>query len=351
MTTTTSTSTSTPPSTTGYPKPFKTQFIFEAQTAIAHHAGTEGNHSVQMTSKMRLRDGSFGKLPCITADTLRNLLRRTSSRYLVEACGLVGQLTVESMRLLFQGGMLTGKGDGSKVKLDVFREMETLVPTLSLFGGCVQGMMIPGRIQVEEAVLICSESLHKVPPWIVEYLRDELKYEIPSYRAQTEELQRVRMDATMQPEIAHLLSDNARKQIAGRVEARGAAHDSGNEIAAVAAKSTMLPRTYDVICAGACFSWEIRGIFHNELEEAAYSSLLALLMTTDIAVGGKKGVGNGKIVLRKGFANSAMLPELKPAPVAMSEITTRNDNLITRYHAHLRDNVDKIREFLLTVDA
>lgn len=333
---------------TTFPRPFHTQIVFEAVTAIAHHAGVEGNHSVQMTSKQRLADGTFGKLPCITADTLRHMLRHVSSKYLVESCGLTGKLSVEAMRLLFQGGMLTGKGDGSKIKLDTFRELERTVPTLSLLGGCVHGMMIPGRLQVEEGMLICKESLHKIPSWMVEYLTQEKKYEIPSYRAQTDELQRVRMDVTMVPEVAHLLSEAGRKQITGRVEARNEAHDSGDAVAAAAAKSTMLPRTFDVVCAGACFSWELRGIFHNDLEEAAFYSTIALLLTSDLAIGGKKGTGHGRIKLLK--AGNELLPTPQAA-LQQIDCKALQQHVLTRYDQHLRDNGAKIRDFLSTVDA
>ncbi|MGH8630893.1 MAG: hypothetical protein ACREU7_09045, partial [Burkholderiales bacterium] len=110
------------------------EFILEARSPIAHHQETFGNTAVLMRQKVRQPDGSFAAVPIITGDTMRHGLREAGTYCLLDCAGLLGEaLTEQALRLLFAGGMVTGSG--SVVKLDEYREMVDLVPTLALLGG------------------------------------------------------------------------------------------------------------------------------------------------------------------------------------------------------------------------
>src|SRR5690606_25571706 len=96
---------------------------------------------------------------------------------LLDAAGLLGaeKLSEAALRLLFAGGMVTGRGEASVVKLDQYRELCELVPSMTLFGGCADNRVIPGQLIVEDAVLVCEETAPAgdnghtwhgaVPPW------------------------------------------------------------------------------------------------------------------------------------------------------------------------------------------
>lgn len=327
------------------PRPFHTQILLQAESPIAHHEGNDGNHANQMTQRMRLADGTFGRIPIITADSMRNLLRRLSAWYMLQQVG-AKDLTESALRLLFSGGMLTGKGDSSQVKIDAFRELERLCPSLTLFGGCVNGSMIPGRMEVETAILVCEETERYVPKPLLDYARSQGP--LVSYRLQTEEVQRVRMDPVHNPILQHLLSEGERRRLAGKVEAREEAHETGDAIAAREVKSSMLPRTYDTICTGALFSWQITGRFHSDLDEDAYYSTLALLLTAEARVGGKKGTGCGRI--KPVMVNNRLVP--RPEQLAdVLNLDEKGRNSAQRYQDHLRSKAAEINAFLAKVDA
>lgn len=327
------------------PRPFHTQVLVEALTPIAHHEGNDGNHANQMTARMRLSDGTFGRIPIVTGDTMRHWMREMSAKHLLSIVE-APPLTEAALRLLFGGGMLTGKGDASQVRIDAFRALEQLCPSLTLFGGCVNGSMIPGRLQVEQMTLICEETRHTIPETIL--AAAEAVGPLVSYRQQTDQVMRVRMDPTGNPLLQHHLSEPARRRLAGRVDAREAAHESGDAVAAAAVKTTMMPRTHDVICQGALFSWQITGHFHSEMDEAAYYSTLAYMQTSEARVGGKKGTGAGRFTAR--MINNA--PVLTPRQTGEAvNITALGQSLGKQYLDYLTARKGEICDFLARVDA
>lgn len=327
------------------PRPFHTAILVEALTPIAHHEGNDGNHANQMTARMRLSDGTFGRIPVVTADSMRNWMRRMSAQHLL-AVVQAPPLTEAALRLLFAGGMLTGKGDGSQVKIDAFRALESLCPSLTLFGGCVNGSIIPGRLEVEQMTLICEETKHAIPPLVLEAAQEIGP--LVSYRLQTDQPMRVRMDPASNPLLQHLLSEPERRRIAGRVDAREVAHETGDALAARDVKSSMMPRTYDTICQGALFSWQIAGHFHSEMDEAAYYSTLAYLVSTEARIGGKKGTGNGRIKALR--VNNTVLPT-REALASEVNLNAVGQNLGKMYTDYLTSKRAEICDFLAKVDA
>lgn len=331
-------------------KSFHNQILLEAMSPIAHHSSVDGNHANLNRQLMRLADGSFGRVPTITPDTMRNLLRRLSSAFLLQACGIgEGQLTQSALRLLFNGGTLTGKGDASVIRIDQFRELERIVPTLSLLGGCVNSMMIPGRLEVETAILVCDETRHIVPQWATDHVGIVTQARIPSYREQTDEVMRVRMDSLNNPQMSRYLTDGERKLLGERLDAREKAHDKGDDKGAAEAKSSMMPRTMEVICQGSYFSWEVTGRFHSDIEEAAWKTTLCLLRTPEARVGGKKGTGHGRIRIEK--VNDVIVPRGPQAVEEMRLSALDSAAEAKMYVKHLEENAAKIREFLTKVDA
>lgn len=267
------------------------EFVLEAESPIAHASETVGNHSHLMTRKVRTPHG-FEDLPIITADTMRHKLREASALALLDAAGMHdGGLSEAALRLLFNGGQVTGS-DGGGVKLDAFRELVEMVPSLALFGGCAQNRIIPGRLVVEDALLICTETEHYVSPWQIAAASEV--FPLDTFTAHVEEAQRVRMDASLNPHMRQLMSGDAQVEVTRRLSAGEAASAGGDAIEKRDAKSTMMPRTFERIASGSMFAWACEAVVNTDLDEDVFHVAVIAFLSRAV-VGGKGGTGHGKL--------------------------------------------------------
>src|SRR5262245_49528330 len=108
-------------------------FLLRAETPIAHHQEVFGNAAILMRRRTRMFDGTFSDIPIITGDTMRHGLREAITILQMQLMQ-IGEhsLTAPALRLLFNGGMVSGNGGGSSIKLDQYRELIDLVPSLAL---------------------------------------------------------------------------------------------------------------------------------------------------------------------------------------------------------------------------
>jgi hypothetical protein len=326
------------------------ELLLEAVEPIAHAEGNEGNASLAMRRKYRLADGTFERIATITGDTMRHKLRDTYARLALDATGMMDgegpRLTEAALRLLFNGGMLTGRGAPGAVKLDEFRRMLTVNPGLALLGGCANNHMIEGQLQVSDAMLVCLELAHMLPPWVVEYLASK-GVKLGGHRAHMDEEMRVRMDASRTREGQRLLEPGARDAVERRLVASEQAHDEDNAIAREANKFTMLPRTQEVIAPGALFYWEITATTNNDLERDA---LLTTLMATlyNLRVGGKGASGHGK--LRGVAANQVPIARPRDASTRM-DLAAFGEGVGAAFKAHMREHAAAFKAQMQGVDA
>lgn len=322
------------------------ELVLEAVTPIAHHAETIGNQAIAMRRKVRQPHGGFVGVPYITGDTVRHKIREAASYAFLDAAGMLGdvKLTEAALRLLFAGGMVTGNGDGSTIKLDHYREMTDLVPPLALLGGCAENRVIPGKMNVEDALLICSETAHLIPAWMLAWARENGGLE--SARENIEEVTRVRMDPTLVPEKRLLLSDGSKAAVESRLSASEAAAAEGDAVGADRAKSSMMPRSHETIVAGARFAWRIEARTHSELERDTFHLMLAAFLE-NARVGGKQGTGHGQIRAVTG-RDITVHPASSPGTDITLAAWSQNGDLFRR---HVSERRERIAEFLRKVDA
>lgn len=322
------------------------EFILEALTPIAHAQESIGNTSLVMREKRRLPDGSFCHVPIITGDTMRHGLREASSYAVLDAAGLLDApaLGEAALRLLFAGGMISGS-EGGSVKLDAYREMVELCPPLALLGGCAQNRSVPGKVQVDAADLICLETAHRMPEWVLAHL-EEGGVKLQSCRGHIEEVQRVRMDPALDPGKRKLLTDGG----AG-IERRLLASEHGKEVGdaplAQESKSTMLPRRHETVVAGALFFWTVTATCHSELDVDTFNTMIGAFLR-DARVGGKKATGHGRIrpVVAKQIA--VQRPRDVPDNLDAGALAPRIGSL---FYEHVRARKDRVEAFLRSVDA
>lgn len=319
------------------------EFVLEAETPVAHHSGTIGNHAVAMTKRVRTPRG-WEDVPIITADTMRHKLREAASLALLDAAGLhENALSEAALRLLFNGGAVTGSSGA--VKLDAYRELVELVPALGLMGGCAQNRIIPGRLFVEDALLICDETEHFVQKWQLDTARG--CYPLDTYSAHVEQVQRVRMDAALNPAMRKLLTEGDQVRIAGKLAASEAASEGGDAVEREATKSAMLPRTFERLASGSLFAWACEAIVQSDLDEDVFK-VTVLAFLSRAVVGGKAGTGHGK--LRIVAANEVKMATPKREHQSF-DTTALGARVGSLFKAHVEARKDRIGEFFRGVEA
>jgi hypothetical protein len=125
---------------------------------LAHSERTVG-----IDSKFRrvgmVVSGGVEMVPVLSGNAIRGLLRRASGRDLLERVGVErGTLAPAWIYLLSSGGTLS-KGETRKAfDPSYVRELRRLIPPLGLFGGSLQGGILPGSVDVDMALPIVSET-------------------------------------------------------------------------------------------------------------------------------------------------------------------------------------------------
>lgn len=320
------------------------QFAIEAESPIAHASENIGNESIAMRRKTRQADGSFAMVPVVTSDTMRHGMREAAANAFLDAAGLLGDgaLTRAALRLLYSGGMVTGRGDSGAISLDRFREMVELCPPLALFGGCCDSRVIPGRLQVDDAILVCKENERFVPDWA-----KALGGELDTCRAFVERNQRVRMDPLLDPMKRKQLTDGEQVEATKQLTAGERAHDTNDAIARDEAKSTMLPRTFETVVQGSLFYWSITCTCLNDLDVDTLNTSLAAFLYRPV-VGGKKATGHGR--LRVIAARNVEVR--RPAETGETlDTSTLGERAGSLFRKHVGERKDAIRSWLGKVDA
>lgn len=328
-------------------KQARLEFLLEARTPICHSEGTFGNISTVMRKKVRQRNGRWANVPIITGDAMRHQLREAGSFCALECAGILEDcLSEAALRLLFSGGMVTGSG-GTTVKLQEFRDMITLVPHLGLLGGCVQNRIIPGRLQVDEALLVCEETEHLLPPWVQEYVETNCGGHYEGARSHVEEVQRVRMDPTLSPAKRILLTPGDRDKAEGRLLASEAAGEAKDSVAVEKSKSTMLPFVYERVAQGSLFYWTVTATTYTPLEEDTLMVMVGAFLR-NARVGGKQGTGHGSI-----FPIAARNVSLANFSERMDtlDVVGPDQRVGEIFRSHMKDRTEDLRDWLSGVVA
>lgn len=326
------------------------EFVLRAEQPIAHHAENRGNEAILFRRSFRVR-GGWVDIPIVTADTMRHGLREAAAYAVLRAANMLtgANLSEAAIRLLFAGGMVTGRGDASTISLDRYRELTEMIPTMALFGGCCDNRVIPGRLVVEDAVLICSEiadeKLGHLRPWMVEHAESTVGIDLSVHHI--EDQQRVRMDPTMHPEKRLLLSSAAQVSVNARLTSSEMAHAENDAIAREESKSSMMPRRFEEVRAGSLFAWAIEASTYNPLDVDVLN-LATTAFLENARVGGKKGIGRG--LLRPVEARNITItrPAEGRTPIDALAISPRVGDV---FREHVMAREDRIRDFLRGVNA
>jgi hypothetical protein len=319
------------------------EILVEAATPVAHHHETFGNHAVLARRKVRLPTGQWASVPAVSGDALRHGLREAAAYAFLDAAGLLGEgrLSEAALRLLFAGGMVTGRGDASNIRVDAYREMVDMVPMLGLLGGCASSRIIPGRVICEDALLLCEESRHVAPEWMVAQAGT-----LSGARSHVDVHQRVRMDPTGDPGKRRLLAEVQARQLEAKDRKKEAAHEADDALQRDGAKGSMMPRTFEALAAGSLLSWRLQATCLSPLDVDTFRAMVGAFLGS-ARVGGKRGTGFGFI--RPVAANAAQV--LRPADAMQSVDLVAQPKVGEVFRSHVRERAARIAKFLADVDA
>ena len=319
------------------------EFVLEARQPIAHHEEVIGNDAILMRRKVRVADG-WERVACITADTMRHGMREAAAYALLDAAGMLekASLSEAALRLLFAGGMVTGRGDAGVIKLDRYRELCELVPSMALFGGCSDNRVIPGRLFVDDAVLICEETARFVSPWMLVHAG-----QLDTHRAHVEEQQRVRMDPILSPHNRRLLTDGEQVRVAGLLAGAERAHEADDAPEREKTKSTMMPRRFERVAQGSLFAWGCEAQVFDDLDLDTYNVAVAAFLSRPI-VGGKRGTGHGLLGVVAANEVKVVRPSESMTPLDTTALAPAVGKL---FRAHVQERASRIRDFLAEVNA
>ncbi len=318
------------------------EMIVRAKDPVCHAQETIGNQSIFMRKSVRLPGGARAQVPMLSGDCIRHQLREAGAYGTLQEAGILDdpQLSEGALRLLFNGGMVTGKGDAAVINLERYRELVALFPPLALLGGCADNRPIQGQLNVDEGNLLCTEMLHLAPTWVVDWANENGE-KIETCRASIEEVQRVRMDATLQPEKVKLLSDNAKANVNSRLLKSEKAHEDADSKAKSESKSAMMPRTHERIVQGSLLWIGIEARTYGDLEFDAFQFTVACLLN-NFRVGGKLGTGHGRLEFVAG-ARIHFKPSAGTLERVGSELAPKVGDM---YRAHVQLRKEELASWL-----
>lgn len=130
--------------------------------ALHHGAGTSGNTSLLRTQEIVLSDGAVGRVPFVSGNSLKHLVRDGAVRFALDAMAVGdGTLTKPVVDLLFSGGHLGKRG--AAVPLDTARRIARMFPALSLCGYSAGNFMAASKVRCDNLHLLCVENAWRTP--------------------------------------------------------------------------------------------------------------------------------------------------------------------------------------------
>ncbi|MFF0818623.1 RAMP superfamily CRISPR-associated protein [Rhodococcus sp. NPDC003318] len=128
-----------------------------ARSPISHRAETIGTTATLRRMKVLAADGTVDLVPVVSGNSLRGVLRRLGEELLRDVLGYEGLLPLAVAHALRNGGAIT-RTSAEPVTGRRLRELRTLVPQLSVFGGAVGAAPIDGCLRVGHVVPVIEEA-------------------------------------------------------------------------------------------------------------------------------------------------------------------------------------------------
>lgn len=136
--------------------------VYTLLSPLSHIGSSHGPDSFLATQEILDANGNVTEVFVYSGNALRGMWRDAGAKYFLDklGSGAVVQVPLELFYMLFSGGAI---GGAQTVDIDQARRIREMVPHLSVFGGGVGNMILPGKICVGEGLPVCRELARIIP--------------------------------------------------------------------------------------------------------------------------------------------------------------------------------------------
>jgi len=264
--------------------------IVTALSSISHNGGERNGLVTQLRrEKFVQANGKVVEVPVISGNSIRGKIRDLSAiEILSKIDGTKIKIDADSFNLLFTGGSLESTGSEG-INLTKVRQMRKDMPMLSVLGGSVGNVILPGKLDMGKLIPIVKETIHLIPE------KFHGKEEIKSIWEYCQVEMNTRKDDAKDENLREYLTDEAKED---------------------KIKSQMIYYT-ETLAAGTRFYWKICLRDTNDIETGAFLNTLQKWSEQASQVGGNGRVGHG-----------ALKVELTETKVVDSDIKFDNDEFV-----------------------
>lgn len=300
--------------------------LIESLSPMTHNKGTEGNEGIINTIPIPY-NGYHIDVPILSGNALRHkIFREPGMMYMVDICGLEGQLSREQLNLLFSGGALTKST--ANYDMNIHRQLRKKIPLLSVLGGALPGQIEHGCLKVWMSYLVCKETIGLIKKMIKDDELFEGLDEVPSFSEMKTHTQYTRPEPTKNPKLVALLDSKEQEHLLETTQKT---------------KKIDKVETQQMIYGGEAISPGSLWLFGFDLcgaTEIEYGATLAsiALFQQNPYLGGQSRIGHGFVNLKLANGGERRLEEIKTIPMEGS--------LSERYRQFLDENKQDIVNLL-----
>jgi CRISPR/Cas system CSM-associated protein Csm3 (group 7 of RAMP superfamily) len=288
-------------------KTYVLECVVTALSSITHNGGEKNGTVTQLRrEKFIQKNGKAIEIPVISGNSVRGKLRDLAAiDILTDADGNKAKVDADSFNLLFTGGSLESTGE-TGINVEKVRQMRKDMPMLSVLGGSVGNLILPGKVDIGKMIPICKETLHLIPEAFCNVYGEEPKT-IWEY-CQTEMY--TRKDDTKDEVKREFLKEDAAEK-----------------------KSQMIYET-ESVAAGTKFYWRVVLKDTDDVETGAFLATLNTWAAQNSQVGGNGRVGHGALKL-----------EIKETKVIDANVDFKNENFVKYIDMYKSKKAD-VREYI-----
>lgn len=295
-------------------------------SSLTHSGGQHhGTTTMLRREKFVQEDGSVEEVPVVSGNSIRGVLRDLGMRHMCAALGygVDGKgLTLPAFHFLFSGGSLTSTGSKA-IDVEYARKLRETIPLVSVFGGAVGNLILPGCLQVGKGLPICRELSHLLP---ARHASTVSIWEMLNREMYT------RKDDAKDVRKRPLIEEQAQKFL----EAAEAKAKPDDVVEETGAKQQMMYHT-ETLAAGTRLYWRVSMQDPSEVEMEAFLTCL-VEFSRQPYLGGKSAVGHGEVAL-----HMDNWLRIDSRAQATGEVALPAGNL---YAKHLIDRAESIRATL-----
>lgn len=273
-------------------KTFILEGIVTALSSITHNGGEKNGTVTQLRREKFVQpNGKTMEIPVISGNSIRGKLRDLAAiDILTRSDGVKIKVDADSFNLLFTGGSLESTG-GSGVDVEKVRQMRRDMPMLSVLGGSVGNVILPGKVEIGKLIPIAKETLHLLPESVHNAYNDAPKsiWEYCQLEMYT------RKDDAKDEVKKEFLQEDAKKK----------------------ERPVQMMYETETLAAGTKFYWRVVLKDTTEEETGAFLQTLHTWADQNSQVGGNGRVGHGALKL-----------EIKETKVLDSDLDFKNDDFV-----------------------